>query len=138
MATNFFQVENADLCALYEVTPSDEKTHLDLAKGYTSAYRSIHPTLAKGFFISKETIHEILAQDSKIDGLRIYGGVKNEGGLVYTSVIVATVPGAAIGTHDDFNVPKSGEIISLEAEPIIGEGRPCPYQCGADNELNKP
>ena len=138
MATNFFQVENADLCALYDVAPADEKTHLDLAKGYTAAYRGIHPTLAKGFFISKETINEILAQDGKIDGIRIYGGIKNDGGLVYTSVVVATIPGATTGTHDDFKVPKSGVVIALEAEPILGEGRPCPYQCGADNALNKP
>jgi len=138
MATNFFQVENEQLCALYNVTPQDEKTHMDLAKGYTLAYRALHPTLAKGFFISKETIEEILKQDASIDGLRIYGGIKNDGGLVYTAVVVATIPGSVAGTHDDLKIPKLGEVISVAEEPALGEARPCPYQCGADNVLNNP
>ena len=138
MATNFFQVESEQLCALYNVTPQDEKTHLDLAKGYTAAYRAIHPTQAMGYFISRQTIEEILKQDASIDGIRIYGGIKNDGGLVYTSIAVATVQGSATGAHDDFKIPKPGDVITLAAEPILAEGRPCPSQCGADSVLNKP
>ena len=136
MQANFFDVKREQLCALYDVAPEDELLGLDDAKLHCMAYRSVHPDMARGFYISKETIASILAQSDDIDGIRVYGGIKSSGGLVYTASIVATIPGDIAGTHDDYDIPPKGVSIAKVDEPIIGEARPCPIHCGKANELN--
>jgi hypothetical protein len=88
----------------------------------------MYPNYAKGFVIDIETIKELINQNpSKVTGIKLYMGLDSN--LTFKAVAVATVN----AVYDDFNIP----LLSTEtSNAILGEARPCPYECGKDNALN--
>lgn len=108
---------------------------LDDAVKITKIYRQIG-SKAHGFFISKAAIQELFEQDAGIDGIRIYNAIDGtDGKFEIIACVSGTVEGANPEIHDDYMVPQQGEPMPLEL-PKIAIARPCPYNCGKQNQLN--
>ena len=108
----------------------------------------------KGYMIDKETIMRILGQNNNgIDGIRIYVGL-DEAGDVKPYAVGCVKEG---DKYNDWRVPKGGSGsgggtsatstgggggettmtgLSVSGDIEVGEPRPCPNECGVDNDLN--
>lgn len=133
MAPTFNEVTKADQCPLYFATLA-AYSDLPTAANYTRAFRNHagYSLFAKGFVIDIGTLNDLISQNGgKISGIKVYMGIDTTTSPnTFKAVAVATV-GA---NYDDYGVPlKPSDACGV----ILGEGRPCPEWCGADNALNK-
>ena len=114
------------------------------AINFTRAHRSLYPDYAKGFVFDAAVIQGILQQapDMPEKRLKIYLGAKVSSGAQLEWNAVAVL---ADGTNTDWMIPASGSAATAKAvaaasltdtDPEIGGGRPCPEECGDDNDLN--
>jgi hypothetical protein len=109
------------------------------AINFTRAHRALYPNYAKGFVFDAGTIQGILQQapDLPEKRLKIYLGAKVSSGAQLEWNAVAVL---ADGTNTDWMIPASGAATAAKSltdgVPQIGGGRPCPEECGDDNDLN--
>ena len=114
------------------------------AINFTRAHRSLYPDYAKGFVFDAGIIQAILQQAPEMPEkrLKIYLGAKVSSGAQLEWNAVAVL---ADGTNTDWMIPASGTATAAKAvaaaslmdgDPQIGGGRPCPEECGDDNDLN--
>jgi len=115
------------------------------AINFTRAHRSLYPNYAKGFVFDAEIIQGILQQAPEMPEkrLKIYLGAKvsSDGELEWNAVAVL-----ADATNTDWMIPSNGTAtaaktvaaasLTTDIDPEIGGGRPCPEECGDDNDLN--
>jgi len=128
MALNFNDVTEIDQCPAYFAALADYPD-LTTAARLTKKFRDKYPKHARGFAIDIKTITDLINQNSgDVSGIRVYMGVDET--ETFKAVVVATINAA----YDDFNIP---HLSTETSNAILGEGRPCPYECGKDNVLNK-
>ena len=114
---------------------------------------------AKGFLVTREMIENLLDQNgAKMDGIRIYVGLDE-------STPEKAIKPYAVGcvkngmSYNDYKVPKGHQSAGVDAtttsmsdatdttltatsvsteteEPVVEDPRPCPSECGEENDLN--
>ena len=111
---------------------------------FARAHRSLYPDYAKGFVFDAGVIQDILQQapDLPEKRLKIYLGAKVSSGAQLEWNAIAVL---ADGTNTDWMIPASSAVAATAVaassltdggDPNIGGGRPCPEECGDDNDLN--
>jgi hypothetical protein len=110
------------------------------AINFTRAHRALYPDYAKGFVFDAGIIQNILQQAPELPEkrLKIYLGAKVSSGAQLEWNAVAVL---ADGENTDWMIPASGGAATAaksltDGDPQVGGGRPCPEECGDDNDLN--
>ena len=132
MSLNFNEVLDVKHCDLYL---QDLAAFLDFQTvcNATRAFRNAFgPRYAKGFLIDVDTINQLLKQNGgNISGIRVYLGLDNSTNPIASAVATVKLPPY---DYADFSVP---DLQTSPCTSLLGEARPCPYQCSPDNALNK-
>lgn len=118
---------------------------------------------SKGFLVTREMIERLMAQNGgNIDGIRIYVGLEVDDSNNPKAIKPYAVGCVKNGMqYNDYKVPKSHQgtaadtsmaatttsmgdatnttLTSLSTateEPVVEDPRPCPSECGEENDLN--
>lgn len=114
----------------------------------------------KGFLLTKEMIDNLMKQSgATIEGIRIYVGLDETGEKTIRPYAVGCVKNGE--KYNDYKIPNSaGQAVDpsmaatttatgganttptslstseITGEPVLEEPRPCPHECGDNNDLN--